>query len=335
MKIFIETRFSMEAKFLGIGNALVDILVRMPNDDILAKYELPKGSMQLVDEERSKEIYEAVKGLNPQIVCGGSAANTIGGLSNLGVSAGLIGKIGENELGQKYLDDLRNNGIEPLLLSSQTPTGSCISLISPDSERTMCTHLGAAVELAVQDINPIVFDGYSHLYVEGYLVQNPELIEFAFSTAHEKGLTCILDLASYNVVEDNLEFMQRLIRKYVDVVFANEEEATAFTGKEDTEALGEIGELAENVILKQGRRGSIVKIGNKISRVGVIECNCIDTTGAGDLYAAGFLWAMASGMNPQQCATAGAICSGNVIEVIGTKMDTQRWTNIRRELKKL
>lgn len=325
----------MEAKVLGIGNALVDILVRMPNDDLLTKLELPKGSMQLVDEAHSGEIYEDIRGLNPQIVSGGSASNTINGLSNLGISTGLIGKIGTDELGERFLADLRTNSVAPMLLSSQTPTGSCISLISPDSERTMCTHLGAAVELSKEDINPIVFEGYTHFYVEGYLVQNPELIEAASKMAKEKGLTCMLDLASYNVVEDNLEFMQHLIRKYIDVVFANEEEATAFTGKEDYEALNEIGELTDNVVLKLGRRGSIVKVGDKTARVGVVKCNCIDTTGAGDLYASGFIWAMINGMTPEQCATAGAITSGNVIEIIGTKMDSKRWTAIRQALKQL
>ncbi|MCQ7926390.1 PfkB family carbohydrate kinase, partial [Salmonella enterica] len=175
----------------------------------------------------------------------------------------------------------------------------------------------------------------THFYAEGYLVQNPQLIETAFQVAHEKGLTTILDLASYNTVEENLEFMQKLIRRHVDVVFANEEEATAFTGKEDDEALNEIGELADIVVLKQGRRGSLVKVGHDRARCGVIESNAIDTTGAGDLYAAGFLWALIGGLDPLKCATAGAVLSGNVIEVIGAKMDANRWTSIRQELKKL
>ncbi len=318
-----------------MGNALVDILVRMPNDNILGHFNLPKGSMQLVDDERSAEIVEAVKDLNPGISSGGCAANTIYGLANLGIQTGFIGKIGPDELGERYSSDLKANGIEPLLKYTDKHSGSCVSLISPDSERTMCTNLGASVELCKEDIDPAVFDQYTHFYVEGYLVQNPELIEFAFKTAHEKGLTTILDLASYNIVEENLEFMQRLISKYVDVVFANEEEATAFTGKEDDEALNEIGEYADVVILKIGRRGSLVKVGDKRAKCGVRSSNCIDTTGAGDLYAAGFLWASVNGMTPEQCAVAGAIASGNVIEVIGSHMDANRWTSIRQELKKI
>lgn len=325
----------MEAKVLGMGNALVDILVRMPNDEILSQFNLPRGSMQLVDSNRSSEVYEAIKSLNPQTVSGGSASNTINALAHLGISTGMLGRIGKDELGQLFKNDMEQSGVETHLLSSDTRSGNCISLISQDSERTMATHLGAAIELTAADINDDLFYGFSHLYTEGYLVQNYELIETAFRKAHEKGLTCCLDLASYNVVEEYKDTLTTLIRKYVDVVFANEEEATAFTGKEDLEALNEIGELADTVIVKLGRRGSLIKIHDTITRVGITKSVCIDTTGAGDLYAAGFLYGMINGLSPEKCGIAGAILSGNVIEVVGTKMDTQRWNKILQAIKKL
>lgn len=320
---------------LGMGNALVDILVRIPNDDILKKFEIPRGSMQLVDPARSSEIYEAVSSMQPQIVAGGSSSNTISGLANLGVQVGMVGKIGNDELGTMFLNDMQKSGVDAAMLRSDTSTGNCISLISTDSERTMATCLGAAIELSADEINEAMFDGYSHFYVEGYLVQNYELIEKALKIAHEKGLMTCIDLSSYNVVEENLDFLKTLIKKYVDVVFANEQEATAFTGKEDLEALNEIGELADIVIMKVGRRGSLIKYYDDIERVGIIKANCIDTTGAGDMYAAGFIYGMMNGLSPQKCGEAGAILSGNVIEVIGTKMDTQRWTRIRQLLNTL
>lgn len=325
----------MEAKVLGMGNALVDILVRIPNDEIIAQFNIPRGSMQLVDSERSTEIYDAIKGFNPQTVSGGSASNTINGLANLGVSTGMIGKIGKNEIGQLFKSDMEKSGVETHLLTSDTPSGNCISLISTDSERTMATYLGAAVELTAQEINDDLFYGFSHFYVEGFLVQNYELIETAFRKAHEKGLTCCLDLASYNVAEENKDFLTSLIKKYVDVVFANEEEATAFTGKEDMEALNEIGELADIVVVKLGSRGSLIKYHETVTRVGIISAVSIDTTGAGDLYAAGFIYGMINGLTPEKCGIAGAILSGNVIEVVGTKMDAQRWNKIRQAIKKL
>ncbi len=325
----------MQTKILGLGNALVDVLVRIPSDDILSRFDLPKGSMQLVDEERQNEIYEAVKELQPQVVCGGSAANTICGLSKLGIETGFIGKIGPNDLGKQYRADLEANGVVPLLSMSQTHTGSCLSLISSDSERTMVTCLGAAVEMTVDDIDPKVFDGYTHLYVEGYMVQNRELIETVFDIAKKKGLMTMLDLASYNVVEANIDFLGHLTDKYVDLVFANEEEATAFTGVDDTDALNIIGENVNGVVLKQGQRGSLVKLGDTVERVGIIKANCIDTTGAGDLYASGFIYGMTSGQSARHSAEAGAIVSGNVIEVIGTKMNTRRWSAIRQSIKRL
>ena len=318
-----------------MGNALVDILVRVPNDNILAQFSLHKGSMKLVDDEQSAEIVEAVKGLHPSIVSGGSSANAIYGLANLGIQTGFLGKIGGDDLGAKYKADLEANGVMPILQSSANHSGSCISLISPDSERTMCTCLGAAVELTKDDLSPELFKSYTHFYVEGFLVQNPELIESALQMAHEAGLTTILDLASYNTVEDHLEFMQRLIRRYVDVVFANEEEATAFTGKEDDEALNEIGELADIVVLKQGRRGSLVKVGHESVRCGVIDCTAIDTTGAGDIYAAGFIYAHSLGMPIKVCGEVGSIISSKVVEVIGAKVDVPRWKAAKEEIRAL
>ncbi|MCQ2227227.1 MAG: adenosine kinase [Bacteroidales bacterium] len=325
----------MEIKVLGMGNALVDILVRMPNDNILSQFNMPRGSMQLVDASQSAEIYEAVKGFNPQTVSGGSSSNTINGLANLGIATGMLGKIGRNELGTLFKNDLEQSGVETHLLMSDTPTGNCISLISPDSERTMATYLGAAVELNASEITDDLFYGFSHLYVEGYLVQNYDLIETAFRKAHDRGMTCCLDLASYNVVEEHAEFLKKLIKKYVDVVFANEEEATAFTGKEDTEALNEIGELCDIVVVKLGRRGSLVKFNDTVARVGILPQAAIDTTGAGDLYAAGFIYGLINGFSPEKCGEAGAILAGNVIEVVGTKMDSQRWNRIRQAIKKI
>jgi len=150
----------MEAKVLGMGNALVDVLVRIPNDEILRQFGLPRGSMQLVDNARSAEIFEAIRNLNPQTVSGGSASNTISGLSNLGIATGIFGKIGRNELGQLYKSDMEKSGVETHLFSSDTLSGNCISLISPDSERTMATCLGAAIELTANDISDDLFYGF-------------------------------------------------------------------------------------------------------------------------------------------------------------------------------
>lgn len=322
-----------EVKVLGMGNALTDILVRLPNDNLLGELNIPRGSMQLVDADLSAKIYEHVKNLNPQSATGGSACNTIRGLANLGVETGILGKVGRNdEVGQFFLHEMEEKGVHSHILYSESLSGNCISMISPDSERTMATCLGAAAELSAEEISEDIFEGYTHFYVEGYLVQNYELIEKAFQIAKSKGMTTCLDLASYNVVEANTDFLNKLIKNYVDVVFANEEEATAFTGKEDTEALNDIGDLCDVAVVKQGCRGSLIKWNEETVRVGIIKASSIDTTGAGDMYAAGFLYGMFRGMNARQCGEMGAILSGNVIEVVGTNMDTIRWNRIRQAL---
>jgi sugar/nucleoside kinase (ribokinase family) len=201
-------------------------------------------------------------------------------------------------------------------------------LVSPDSERTFATYLGAAVEISAEDLKIEQFQGYDYFHIEGYLVQNYELIERAVVLAKEAGCKVSIDLASFNVVEANLDFLKRITEQYVDIVFANEEEAKSFTGKEPEEALHQIAEIADYAIVKIGSKGSMVKHDGKVYNAGVIKANSIDTTGAGDLYASGFLYGMIKGYSLDRCAEIGAITAGNIIEVIGAKMDDSRWEKI-------
>jgi sugar/nucleoside kinase (ribokinase family) len=319
-------------KVLGMGNALVDILIRIDGDHFLAKHELPKGSMQLVDYPKASAVLEDGKSFPISKASGGSAANTIHGLAKLGIETAFLGKVGQDELGNFFKDDLIQNGVESKLLSSDTQSGMAVALISPDAERTFGTFLGAAVELSPEDLKAELFAGYDVFYIEGYLVQNHALIERAVQLAKEAGSKVCLDLAAYNVVEANLEFLKNLASK-VDIVFANEEEAKALTQMEPEEALHHIAESAQIAVVKLGSKGSLVKTEGKVYTAGVIQANSIDTTGAGDLYAAGYLYGMAQGYSPDRCAEIGAITAGNVIEVIGPKMDDARWQNIKELIK--
>lgn len=321
-------------KVLGMGNALVDIMTKIDNDNTLEQLNLPKGSMQLVDADFSKEAIEKTSHLNPIMTSGGSAANTIHGLAKLGVDTGFIGKVGKDELGEFFKTDLENSNIQPLLLQSETPTGKALALVSPDSERTFATHLGAAVELTANDVNGNVFDGYKYFHIEGYLVQNHELIETSIMLAKEKGLKVSLDLASYNVVEDNLDFLKRVVNDYVDILFANEEEAKSFTEKNPEEALNEIAEMCEYAIVKIGKKGSYVKHKGEITHVGIIGIDALDTTGAGDLYAAGFLYGLVKDLTMEQCATMGSLLSGKVIENLGAKISDNGWKEIKEYMEK-
>jgi sugar/nucleoside kinase (ribokinase family) len=322
-------------KILGMGNALVDIMVRLDNDELLQELNLPKGSMQLVDAYFSSKLLDKTVKLESAVASGGSAANTIHGLAKLGLDTGFIGKVGSDNLGRVFTFDLEKSRINPHLKLSENQTGKAIALVSPDSERTFATFLGAAVELSAGDIDSAVFDGYKIFHIEGYLVQNHDLIEKAVKTAKEKGLLVSLDLASFNVVEDNLEFLQRITKEYVDILFANEEEARSFTGKRPDEALNEIADMVDYAIVKIGKDGSMVKYKGEISKFGILGEGAIDTTGAGDLYASGFLFGLVKGYSMKKCAELGALLSGKVVEVLGAKVTEEAWIGIDKHIKKM
>lgn len=319
-------------KIIGMGNALTDILLPIDSDAILTELNLPKGSMQLVDQKKSVEISQLLKRFERKMVAGGSASNTITGVTRLGAEAALVGKIGEDEVGNFYKSDVEKNGVLPLLLTSATPSGRCVVLVSPDGERTMCTYLGAASELTAADLSPDMFKGYDIFHIEGYLVQNNDLIRKAVKLASEAGLTVSIDLASYNVVEENLDFLKEIVSKYVDIVFANEDEARAFTGKAPSEALEAISEHVHIAVVKTGKEGSLVKSADRAFRVPARKANCIDTTGAGDLYATGFLFGMACELPLESCGEIASLVAGRVVEVLGAKIPDIVWEEIRSEV---
>ncbi|MEA3316885.1 MAG: adenosine kinase [Bacteroidota bacterium] len=319
-------------KVLGIGNALVDIMTKLPNDEFLKQYGLKKGSMQLSEKEFVEKINAASSDFEKHQSSGGSAANTIHGLANLGVETGYIGKVGDDEFGKFFSKDMQTNNIEPLLLKGKNDTGRAIALISPDSERTFATYLGAAIELNEDDIVNQQFKGYDILHIEGYLVQNHSLLQNAAALARVNGLKISIDMASFNIVEDNIDFLKPYVEKYVDIVFANEEEAKAFTGEEPEKALDIIANMCDLAIVKIGKQGSLVKKGDKKHFVEAIKANAIDTTGAGDLYASGFLYGLVNELPLPKCGEIGSLLAGKVIEVIGSKLSDNTWRIIKDKI---
>jgi len=320
-------------KILGMGNALVDIMTQVKDEAILQRFKLPKGSMTLVDNEMSSYVHNETIGLPKQKTSGGSAANTIHGLSHLGVQASFIGKIGNDELGKFFKKDMKNSGINPILFNSITETGRAVALVTPDSERTFATYLGAAVELDSQDLTADIFKGNDFFYIEGYLVQNRELIEKALRIAKHLNIKTCLDLASYNIVQENVDFLKGIIKEYVDIVFANEEEAKALTGKSPEEALHELSEMCEMSIVKVGSKGSLIKVGSETVVINARLAKSVDTTGAGDLYAAGFLYGIGKGLSLKIAGEIGSLLAAKVIEDIGAKMSESTWEMLRREIK--
>lgn len=320
-------------KVLGMGNALVDIITKLDDDKVLNAFGLPKGSMTLVDLDTSNYINAETSGVYKQKASGGSAANTIHGLAHMGVETGFIGKVGDDDLGKFFRKDMKNNKINPILFKSINETGRALALISTDSERTFATYLGAAVELSTEDLSSPTFEGYNYLYVEGYLVQDHDLLEKALRLAKKNHLKICIDLASFNIVEDHKDFFLEIIEKYVDIVFANNQEADSITGKKPEDAAVMLGELCEIAVIKLGAEGSLIRSNKETTRVGVRPSQPIDTTGAGDLYASGFLYGLIHGLPLEKCGQIGAILSGKVIEVNGAKMDEATWENLRREIK--
>ncbi|MDD3331045.1 MAG: adenosine kinase [Bacteroidales bacterium] len=322
-------------KILGMGNALVDILIELEHDNLLTTFQLPKGSMQLIDHPQALTIDKYTSELPKTLATGGSASNTIHGIRKLGTSAGFIGKVGKDEKGKLFYNDIQNSGIKPLLIDSNSMTGFATAFVSKDGERTFATFLGAAAELTPDDITPELFNGYDIFHIEGYLVQNHDLITKAIRLAKEKKIMVSLDLASYNVVEDNLDFLQHLVRNQEDIVFANEEEAKAFTGKKPVEALQAISSMCEIAVVKIGAKGSLIQKGEHSYRLEAYPATRRDTTGAGDIYASGFLHGLAKNYSIETCGKLGSFLSSNIISVIGPKFSDKEWENLSSDIRNI
>ena len=277
---------------LGIGNALTDILAVLPDDTLLNTYHLPKGSMQHVDMETGDQIWQALKPLGVKYVAGGSAANTISCTAIFGMPSGFIGKIGGDELGLLFKSDQEQYGVRTRLLTSEHSSGRSMVFVSGgNAERTFAVYLGAALDLTAEDLNPAWFEGYDYFHIEGYLVQNQDLVRRAVEYARAAGCRISLDLASYNVVESNLAFLHDIVEKYVDIVFAN--------------------------------------------CIAPWPADPVDATGAGDTYAAGFLYADSLGLPLKACGEIGSIIAAKVVEVIGTKIDIPRWRVAKQQIREL
>lgn len=334
LTISLTKNFIMK-KILGIGNALLDIVSYIDDDSFLDKFSLPKGSMQLVNKSILEKIRIETVMLRSNLASGGSAANTIHGLSMLGNQTGFIGTVGKDDSGDFFESELKIAGVSTYLKRVSNPTGTAIAFVSPDSERTFATHLGAAVELDKDDLNADVLRNYDILYLEGYLIYNRDFVIQACSLAKILQMKVALDLASYNVVEENLNFFKEVIDNYADIIFSNSEEAKAFTGAGPEEALGILSEHCEIAVVKTGPGGSLVKSGNEIIRIKSFPVECRDTTGAGDLYAAGFLHGLAAGKPLEKCGLYGSFLASRVIEVTGARLSNKMWPDIRKKISEL
>jgi len=317
---------------VGIGSALVDILIHADNE-FIERTGAARGGMTLVDHRRIEDTLAMSPG-TATIVAGGSACNTIAGVGKLGGPARFVGKCGTDRWGRQYEKSLGQRNVDPALVRTDSPTGRALSIITPDAQRTMLTYLGASAEIRPEEINVERFAGAAVVHIEGYLLFNPDVIQTALRAAKEAGAMVSLDLASFTVVEQSLTLLEKLVDDYVDILIANEDEARVFSRQSDEElALEVLAKKAHIAVLNVGPRGSrIAHDGNTIRIQSMGDGTARDTTGAGDLWAAGFLFGLANGYPLEQCGRLGSACGYEVCQVIGADIPDDGWMRIKKLL---
>ncbi len=316
-------------RITGIGSALVDILIN-ETDDFLQLLDKKKGGMTLVQAADIDNILSKTNE-EPVVVPGGAACNTIIGVGRLGGTARFIGRRGEDNFGTLFEDALRSARVEPKLTLSPSSTGSVISVVTPDAQRSMFTFLGASTELDPAKITPDLFADTAITMIEGYLLFNPQLMMASVRAAKEAGSMIALDLASFEVVNACRRILSDVIHEYVDILIANEDEAAAYSGY--TDEANAIAALSRNVtyaVLKLGKRGSCVSFNGTTTRIDAVSgAFAVDTTGAGDLWAAGFLFGIANGFSIEKSGALASACGYEVCQVVGAHIPKQGWQRIR------
>ena len=307
-------------KILGIGNAIVDVLCKV-NDDFIIKNALTKSTMKLIDENEFKTLLSLVN--IEETVSGGSVANSIVGLSQLGNKVGFIGKVNNDILGQKYEEGLKKEKVQYLYAKKEEPipTGSCLILITPDSERTMCTYLGTAGKINDGEINSEIIKSSEITFLEGYLWDEGEP-KSAFDRAIEYSNKVSMSLSDLFCVERHKSHFLDLVKNKMDITFANEQEITSLiNAKEFEEVISFCKQLQKIIVITRGEKGSIA-----INRDEVIECksqknlNIVDLTGAGDLFAAGYLHGHLNKFTIRECLEKGTEMSARIIQKIGARL---------------
>jgi fructokinase len=307
-------------KILGIGNAIVDVLCKV-DDDFLVKNSLTKSTMKLIDEDEFKTLLSLLN--IEETVSGGSVANSIVGLSQLGNNVGFIGKISEDSLGQKYEDGLKKEKVNYLYNKKKEPipTGSCLILITPDSERTMCTYLGTAGKINDQDIDESIIKNSEITFLEGYLWDEGEPKK-AFDKAIANSNKVAMSLSDLFCVERHKEHFLELAKNKLDIIFANEQEITSLIDANSFEEIVTFSkQIKKNVVITRGDKGAISILNNEL-----IECeaqknlNIKDLTGAGDLFAAGYLHGIINNLSIKECLIKGTELSSKIIQKIGARI---------------
>ncbi len=308
---------------VGIGNAIVDIIAHA-DDDFLITHSMAKGGMALIDEARTRAIYAA---MGPAVrVSGGSAGNTIAGIASLGGKAGYIGKVRNDEVGNSFRHDIEAAGVVfPTAPATDGPASACCYiLVTPDGQRTMNTYLGACVNLSSADIDAGLIERAAYTYLEGYLFDPPhaqEAFRTAAAIAHGAGRKVSLSLSDAFCVHRHRDAFLTLVDHHVDLVFANESEILALMETDSFEtAIDRLRPLTDCAAITRGAAGSVVVTPDAVITVAASPvAHVVDTTGAGDLYAAGFLYGLTHGYDLAGCGRLGSLCAAEIISHYGAR----------------
>ena len=308
-------------KVLGIGNAIVDVLCKV-DDQFIKDHSLTKGTMKLVDEQEFKSLLSNLK--IESTVSGGSVANSIVGMSQLGDNVSFIGKVNDDDLGHKYIDGLKKENVDYFynVKKENTPTGTCLILITPDSERTMCTFLGIAGQIDDNDIDTNAIQNAEITFLEGYLWDEggpTKAFEKALSAAKKSAMS----LSDPFCVDRHKDSFLNLVKNKLDIIFANEKEAMSLINAKNFDEVIEFGKsLNKLFIVTRSDKGSIAIEGNDVSEAQAkSNLNIVDLTGAGDLFAAGFLHGFTNNKNPHESLKLGTEMASKIIQKIGARLD--------------
>ena len=305
----------------GIGAALLDFTVNV-DDAFLKEIDLVKGHMQLVDEATSARILEKISCMDMSVAPGGSSANTLAGVAALGGNSAFIGRVGNDSNAARYIDATEKSGVASFISQGSGMTGHAITFITPDSQRTFATHLGACTGLSMPDIDFGVIEQSSIIHLEGYLFepqQQREICYEAMKRIKSQGGLVSVDLADPSLIVRIKNVFDDVIENYADIVFANEDEVLAYTGKAEGEGLDVIAEKTGFAVAKLGARGSLIKTEGCVIKIAPFKVDVINTNGAGDMYAAGILYGLASGKDPEISGRIASYSSSLVVSSAGAR----------------
>ncbi len=305
----------------GIGNPLMDIVVAV-DDEFLKKLSIVKGMFNLVDYDRLQYVFKEISAYESQAEAGDSTANSMAGVANLGGISAYQGCVGNDDYAKIYETKTIEQGILSKIVKVEGHTGVAVALITPDSERSFATYLGVACSMKKEYLIAEEIEKSKYLHLTGYQLEEPGLREMAVAAmeiAKKYGVKISVDVADKGVISRNREFISGLLKKYVDIVFANEEEGLALTGEQPETAVRTMGGMCRIACLKIGKAGSLIMQNDTLHKIPGYPAKPVDTTGAGDMYAAGVLYALTQGFDMQKAGRIGSFSAARIVEVYGAR----------------